>query len=207
MVYKERDVPYYRSPGCIIYFTSTLVTITEIINCTRHWHIASYFLLENLIEFWPEWLRKLKTDNITVSLDTNWDPACKWTTVKEILPYIDVFLPNEAEALSISGESDIMTAGKKLLEICPIVVIKWGEKGAIVFTKDMTIVKQVSESLKESINIVDTTGAGDNFDAGFIRNWLLNKPINECLELAIECGTYSLSALGGIKGQVIREIT
>ncbi|MBK7870157.1 MAG: carbohydrate kinase family protein [Saprospiraceae bacterium] len=175
----------------------------EFIKRTKHWHIASYFLLENLWDFWILFLQKLKQQGLTVSLDTNWAPKENWQQVHNILPYIDVFLPNEEEAKLISGEKNVIEAGKWLSDRCNLVVIKCGGDGAMAFQKEKIYKFDIPIHLTENLMIADTTGAGDNFDAGFLHNWLLNKALEECIKLGMECGTRSLSAIGGIEGQII----
>ena len=86
----------------------------DLLKAARHWHIASYFLLDPLRGFWPGWVRKLKQAGVSVSLDTNWDPAEAWHGVMELLGEIDLFLPNEAEAKAIAKVNDVVEAGKIL---------------------------------------------------------------------------------------------
>ena len=152
--------------------------------------------------FWLEFIPALKQKGITLSLDTNWDPEEKWEQVIKILPYVDVFLPNEAEARFISGKSDIRDAGKFLAQLCELVVIKCGADGAIIFMQDQAHHYLIPSELTQNLKIADTTGAGDNFDAGFLSNWLLGKNLEECVNLGIRCGTSSLQAIGGIEGQL-----
>lgn len=170
---------------------------------TRHWHIGGYFLLKELIPGWPAWLKQLKEKEISISLDTNWDPSGKWDHVLDLLPQINVFLPNEAEALAISGKEDIDQAGSFLAKKCPLVVIKMGEKGALVFAEGKKMEFLIPDWLLTDLHIVDTTGAGDNFDAGFLYGWLAKKEIKDCIELGFCCAISSLKALGGIEGQFI----
>ena len=165
----------------------------------RHWHIASYFLLERMRPHWPAWLERLRRAKKTISLDPNWDPDGKWTSVRELLPHVDVFLPNAAEAMAISGELSAKTAGRALSRICPLVVIKCGKDGAVAFRQGERLDSMMQAPPHSKI--ADTTGAGDSFDAGFLRAWLLGKSIERCLELGVRCGSNSLSALGGIEAQ------
>jgi len=174
-----------------------------LIDRASHWHIGSYFLLNNLIPFWADWLKTLKKAGITVSLDTNWDPEDKWEGVQEILPLIDVFLPNEAEAIAISRKDNVMEAGQFLASLCPLVIIKRGAEGALLFSNQEVIVFKIPAELLLDLKIVDTTGAGDNFDAGFIFEWLAGQDFNTCLSRGTQCGTESLKALGGVKSQIL----
>ena len=92
----------------------------------RHWHIAGYFLLPSLFPFWPGFLKKLKEKGITCSLDTNWSPNGNWDQVVEILPLVDLFLPNEQEAMAITGSSHYREAGKRLAGNGGMVAMKRG---------------------------------------------------------------------------------
>lgn len=180
---------------------------SELINQTKHWHIAGYFLLPQLWDFWKPFLQQIQQQGITTSLDTNWAPAGNWSQVREILPLVNVFLPNEAEAMHISGKDNLKAAGYWLAQRCDLVVIKCGAAGAITFEKGRVQTFAIPAELTENLTIADTTGAGDNFDAGFLRAWLLGKPLSECVQLAMKCGTSSLRAIGGIGGQIHAIIT
>jgi ribokinase len=174
----------------------------DLLFACRHWHISSFFLLKKLRGHWVSWLERCKGEKLTTSLDTNWDPENRWEGVTEMLPWVDVFLPNEAEALAIAGESDFRKAGTKLASRGPLVVIKRGKEGAVAFKEDQSWQTRLADRTPESINIVDTIGAGDNFDAGFIRAWLLGRKIDECLSLACRCAIASLGSEGGFQGQL-----
>jgi sugar/nucleoside kinase (ribokinase family) len=177
---------------------------TEMIERTRHWHIASYFLLEQFWDFWLEFLPVLQQKGITISLDTNWAPRENWQQVHAILPFVDVFLPNEEEARCISGEKDVGKAGEWLAERVGLTVIKCGAAGARAFQGEEVHHWDIPVEWTESLVIADTTGAGDNFDAGFLYNWLKNKSLEECVKWGMRCGTSSLSKIGGIAGQVMQ---
>jgi ribokinase len=122
--------------------------------------------------------------------------------VIELLPLIDVFLPNEAEALAISKQTDVLSAARALAQHGPLVVIKRGENGALAAKGDQFCELRASESQIRPTHIVDTTGAGDNFDAGFLRAWLRKETIEDCLALGHKCAVASLEHAGGIAGQI-----
>jgi len=177
----------------------------DLLESSRHWHIASYFLLASLRGFWVEWAQRCKAAGLTLSLDTNWDPANRWSGVIEILPFIDVFLPNQNEVLAVTGEKDVLTAARRLAKEGPVVAVKRGAEGAIVVTGDKTWEIRPSDIGLDPLRVIDTVGAGDNFDAGFIRGWLLRRDIRECLILGHRCAIASLPQAGGIEGQ-LREL-
>lgn len=172
----------------------------------HHWHIASYFLLAQLRPFWKEWISRCKRAGVTISLDTNWDPEDRWEGVLELLPIIDVFLPNEAEALRLTNQVEVMAAAERLAGLCSLVVIKRGEKGAFAIRNGKIRELRADDLACKPVTIVDAIGAGDNFDAGFIRGWLLGQEIEDCLMLAHRCAVASLSAPGGIAGQLREDV-
>src|SRR5207247_612268 len=147
----------------------------------------SFFLLEGLREHWPAWLQRCRARGVTTSLDTNWDPAERWDGVLELLPLVDVFLPNEQEARAIAGEADLFAAGQRLGESCPLVVIKRGCEGATAFREGQRWELGPVPQEELPLTVIDSVGAGDNFDAGFLRGWRLGWEIPECLRLAGRC--------------------
>ena len=168
----------------------------------RHWHITSFFLLQSLTNFWSDWVRACKARGVTVSLDPNWDPSNRWQGLKELLPFVDVFFPNEAEATAIADCPDVEQAGAELASYGPLVVVKCGSKGAITFKGSEILQAGSGGDDSAPPKIADSVGAGDNFDAAFIRGWLLGQDIRSCLALANRCAVASLRHFGGIKGQL-----
>ncbi len=173
------------------------------LSLVRHWHIAGYFLLPALYSFWPRFLRTLKGEGITVSLDTNWSPEGNWEEVSEILPLVDLFLPNDQEALAITETGDYRDAGLQLSGMIPTVVIKRGKEGASVFSDGKEFSTAVSDHWKGPVKLVDTTGAGDSFDGGFLYEWLRGSAVEQCLKTGILCGTSCVQGTGGLQSQYI----
>lgn len=172
----------------------------DLLAATRHWHIASYFLLRQLRPHWQAWLRACRAAGVTTSLDTNWDPDDAWLGVRDLLPLVDVFMPNEAEALRITGAADVMSAGRALARECRMVAIKCGERGAYAFAGDAILHRPAARL--DPATIVDTVGAGDAFNAGFIRAWQQRHALGDCLRWGMRCAEATLSAAGGITGQL-----
>lgn len=169
----------------------------------RHWHLASPFLLRNLRFAWRDFLLRAKEDGVTVSLDPNWDPDEQWEWISELLPMVDVFLPNDAEAMALTGLMNPEEAAHQLARNGPLVVVKRGARGALAVRGDKIWEIPPSELMPVTESPVDTVGAGDNFDAGFVKAWLSGMDIEECLRLGHLCAVSSLSAAGGIEGQWI----
>lgn len=131
----------------------------------------------------------------TVSTDCNDVPllytSCDWET---ILSQVDIFMPNAREAKTISHRTDVKEAAQWLMQWVNLVVIKDGANGAWVGHQ------QQVESIPPLIctQVVDTTGAGDCFNAGFLRGYVVEKaPLNVCARYANICGSLSVAAVGG----------
>jgi sugar/nucleoside kinase (ribokinase family) len=164
-----------------------------------HLHHGSYFLHTRLRPHIPTIFKQARELGLTISLDTNWDPEEEWGyDLAEIFPLVDIFFPNEQEALRIARAPDAETAGNRLLATgIRLVAVKRGEGGALLMTLDELIACQVEPALPGG----DGIGAGDSFDAGFLSAWLRGLPLETCLKIGCFCGRAVASAVGGVKGQ------
>ncbi len=165
----------------------------------RHWHVAAFYLLTALRPAWHDFLTAARRAGASVSIDPNWAAGGDWNAVRALLPLCDVFLPNEREALAISGEHDVHAAGRALSRLGPMVVIKRGTRGSAVFVDGVGVVERPGSA--PDGRIVDAIGAGDNFDAGFLRAWQEGADPSSCLALGDRCARASLLRAGGIAGQ------
>ncbi len=166
----------------------------------RHLHYGSYYLQTNLLPAVPAILSRARSLGLTVSLDTNWDPAQAWDGgLAAALAHVDLFLPNEQEALAISRQRTVDAALTTLLARTPIVAIKRGAAGALVGQG----AQRWSVPVAPAAAVVDTVGAGDSFDAGFLAAWLDGRPLPECAELGNRCGRAVTQARGGLQGQLV----
>lgn len=162
----------------------------------RHLHVCSVFLQSRLRPSLPSLFRLARSSGTTVSLDTNWDPTGKWEDILDLIAHVDVFLPNEREALAITASSDLAKALDVLAQRCPLVVVKCGEKGAVARRNSETITAQALP-----VQVVDTVGAGDSFNAGFLYGYLAGFSLTKSLELGVVCGSLSTRAAGGVNAQ------
>jgi sugar/nucleoside kinase (ribokinase family) len=184
-------------PGTIPALRSAEVD-AAIVRAARHLHVSSFFLLDSLRPEIPRLLQEARTAGLTVSLDTNYDPAGTWDGgLREALRYVDVFLPNSAEAKAIAGNEDMETAVSVLAEMVPLVVVKTGEAGAMM--------KQgagpVSTLAAPRVDVADTVGAGDSFNAGVLFGILNTWETRRALELGVACGSLSTRKPGGTDAQ------
>lgn len=159
-------------------------------------HSASMFLLPGLAPALPAWLRGLD-DNVTVSLDTNWDPRESWAGARDVLGRADLFLPNAAELRAITAIDDLEQAGRTLASAGTTVALKNGADGGIVWTPDGS--RFTAPGVP--VDVVDTTGAGDSFDAGYLRGLLDGLDAQECLRVATAAGSLSTRRRGGTGAQ------
>ena len=162
----------------------------------RHLHVASYFLQTNLQPELPSLFQRARTLGLTTSLDTNYDPSEQWIGFDELLAVTSVFLPNEKEALSLSKESDVNLAADRLSSKVEVLAVKLGAEGALgIHMGEKVQVPSIS------VNVVDTVGAGDSFDAGFLYGYLNQWSLAQSLRLACICGALSTQRAGGTDGQ------
>jgi len=152
-------------------------------NSISHLHIGE---LATLIDH-PDLVTKARSANWTISLDCAWDSeAMQNTDALALIESVDVFLPNESEF-------EQLTKLGLTLESAPVVVVKQGAAGAVTVGKDGPI-----NIPAEKTTCIDTTGAGDAFNAGFIHAWLQKLPMVKCLESGHRCGAIAVGRLGGI---------
>ena len=165
----------------------------------RHVHFAHAMESQRLLEL-TNWLHQ---QGCTVSVDVGWDEA--WLAdpaILKALAEVDWFFPNEREAARMTGETDPQRALESFGSLgLPGVALKLGPQGATVLFRGDII--QGPPPL--SVNTIDTTGAGDCFDAGFLSAWLDGKPIQECLAWGNACGALSTRCSGGSEGFPSRE--
>lgn len=162
----------------------------------RHLHVASYFLQESLQPGLPRLFERARSLGLTTSLDTNYDPSEQWRGFDKLLAVTNVFLPNEAEACSLTGAESADLAADRLAGLVETLALKLGAQGALGMSKTQKVrVPSIP------VNVVDTVGAGDSFDAGFIYGYLQGWPLEKSLRAAAICGALSTQAPGGTNAQ------
>jgi sugar/nucleoside kinase (ribokinase family) len=161
----------------------------------RHLHLSSYYLHRALRPQIPELFRAAKAAGLTTSLDTNDDPEDRWADdLHNVLPYVDVLLPNERELCRIAHTEDPDRAVESVVEQVRLLVVKRGRAGAVA--------RRGSERYRTEafpVEFVDSVGAGDSFDAGFVHQFIRGGSIEECLKFASLTGALSTTRAGGIE--------
>ncbi len=159
----------------------------------RHFHMSSLFLQRELLPRVPELFRRMKSAGLTTSLDTNDDPDDRWGGIlDELLPHVDILLPNEREAMKIARTDSLEAALSELARKVGTVVIKMGAKGAVAVQNGC---RSIAAAMP--VTVVDPVGAGDSFDAGFLYQFLRGSDLGSCLAYGNRCGAFSTTASGG----------
>jgi ribokinase len=182
-------------PGTIPALRPSDVT-DELLTRAGHVHVASLYLQPALAAGLAGIFARAGRIGLTTSLDTNWDPAGKWESIDEILAHTGVFLPNANELRAVTGLDKTAEAAAKLTEHGTTVVMKNGAEGARAWWPGGTCAAP-----GRSVDVVDTTGAGDSFNAGFLAARLGGRPIEEAIRWAAIAGSLSTRAAGGTAAQ------
>jgi sugar/nucleoside kinase (ribokinase family) len=159
----------------------------------RHLHVASYYLNRALRPRMADLFREAKRRGLTTSLDTNDDPEGKWAAdLLEVLPHVDIFFPNEREAKFIAHTDDLAKAIDTLSGKVPTLVVKLGPAGAVARQG-----KEEWRSVPVTVKPLDTVGAGDSFDAGYIHEFMKGSNPQACLDFGNKTGAFSTTHEGG----------
>ena len=175
-----------------------LLTIQDIseddLSRAKHLHFSTYFMQPGLRKDIGRLFRTAQHLGLTTSFDMQWDPQEEWDLdYEEILPYVDVFLPNEKELMFLSGKNNLSEAINFIKKYTDILVIKRGNQGSMVWYRDEILDRPAF--INQSV--VDAIGAGDSFNAGFIYKFIKGHTIPECQEFGNLTGAVSTTAAGG----------
>lgn len=168
----------------------------EYLASARHFHLSSLFLQKGLLPGIRDLFRDLKQAGLTISLDTNDDPDDQWgKVVDELLEFVDLLLPNEAEANRIAGLDNIDDSLQVLSRRVPLIAVKCGARGALVQQADKRT--EVVPVCVAPADLVDTIGAGDSFNAGFLHAFLRGIDPAGCAAAGNIAGALSTLRAGG----------
>ncbi|KRE97847.1 carbohydrate kinase [Frateuria sp. Soil773] len=162
-----------------------------------HLHVSSYYLQQALRPGLRELFARARAAGLGTSLDPGFDPERRWERdLLDTLREVDVFLPNEQELLAITGAASLAEALRALDNGRTRTVAKLGRSGCASLEAG-----ELREVPAFAVDAVDSTGAGDSFDAGFLHAWLRQWPLAECMRWGSACGSLSTRAVGGTTGQ------
>src|SRR6185437_7205636 len=181
MLSTSRDRAILTHTGAIARFTHEQIDF-DLIRHARHLHLSSHFLQAGIRRAVPHLLAQARAHGLGTSADTGHDPDERWD-VADLLPGLDIFLPNEVEAQAITGTATPEAALARLALQVPLAVVKCGAAGAMA--------ARGSEQVRLpgfAVRAVDTTGAGDAFDAGFLAAWLGGTDLERAVRWGNACG-------------------
>ncbi len=182
---------YVTFPGSAAQARKSDVT-TEELSGADHLHVGSYYLQSALRPEMPDLFREAKRRGLTTSLDPGWDPSREWgQDIQAVLPQVDVFLPNETEAMAITGTKTPEEALGALIRCCKTVVVKMGAAGCIAASGG-----EACRCPAFRVQVVDVTSAGDIFDAGLLYGILSGWSLAESLRFASACGAIAVARTG-----------
>jgi sugar/nucleoside kinase (ribokinase family) len=169
----------------------------DILAQARHLHVGSYFIQESLHPDMALLIEMAHKFGLSVSLDTNYDPSEKWDDgIVQLIKNVDIFLPNEVECQAIAGKTNLEEAINYLGKMVKLLGVKLGVKGAILYRGSRNYqIKPIP------VETVDTIGAGDSFDAGFVYGYLANWDPKRIIKFATICGSLSTRKSGGTAAQ------
>jgi sugar/nucleoside kinase (ribokinase family) len=161
----------------------------------RHVHVSSYFLLErSLGPGLPALFAAARAAGATTSLDTNWDPSENWgdDNLAAVLAQTDLLLPNEAEALRLTGAATLDQAVAALARTGATVAVKLGARGAMCADGPRWYAAGPAP-----VQPADSTGAGDCFNVGLLAGLARGLDLPEALALGCAVGGASTQGPGG----------
>ena len=160
----------------------------------KHMHFATCFMQPGIKHDLPLLFRRAKKSGLTTSLDAQWDPEEKWELpLEELLPFVDIFLPNMQEFKFLTCSNSMEEGIQKIKSFSHYVIIKNGSDGA--YGWDGT--QLIHQPAFVNNRVVDTVGAGDSFDAGFIKDFIDKKTFRKCLEAGALAGAINTTMSGG----------
>jgi sugar/nucleoside kinase (ribokinase family) len=192
--YEDRALVTF--PGAIAQLTASDID-PAILASFNHLHVSSYYLQTGLQPGLAGLFQAARAAGLTVSLDPGGDPSDEWgPAIWSAVAHCDVLLLNEVELAGLSRLDDVHEGLRELSRGPKIVVAKLGRRGCAALADGRLYQGDAIE-----VKAVDTTGAGDSFNAGFLHLWLQGVPLESCLECGSICGGLSTRDLGGCAGQ------
>ncbi len=167
--------------------------LTRIIPKVNATHLHLCFYPHNCRQ-WTAIIAKLRRKGITTSWDFGWnEPLTNDRGLTDLIDTLDFLFVNDREARLYTGTSSLQDAIAEWRKRSAITIIKLGDQGAVWLTPDRDILVPAPK-----VKAIDTTGAGDSFNAGFLVAWMNGKPPEQCLAAGNKIGAASTRTAGGI---------
>lgn len=160
----------------------------------KHLHLSNFFIQKGIRRDIVNIFEMAKSLGLTTSLDLQWDPENRWDfDYKSCLKFVDVFMPNEAELKALTQSETLEKALEAIAPYANISAIKLGDQGSLAVFNGT----QISATAYTNANPIDTIGAGDSFNSGFIKKFINGSSIEDCLKYGNLMGALSTTAAGG----------
>jgi sugar/nucleoside kinase (ribokinase family) len=182
----------------------------DLVASARHLHAGSTALQPRLCGGLPTLFRAARAVGTTTSFDANWDPDERWEGLDGLLATVDICFPNLGEGRRWTGLAEPEDVVRGIVERAAMtrdaaagplaVALKLGADGALAAWGD-----RVARVAPPAVAVVDTTGAGDTFDAGFVAGMLAGWSLERTVAFAVACGSASTRAIGGVDAQPTME--
>jgi len=184
-------------PGTIAAYDGSGIT-PDVFAQYNHVHVGSFFLQTALQPQLPRLFQMAHEAGLTTSLDVGWDPLEQWGANPHFAPTLaqtDYFFPNESEAAALMGAGG--TIENLSAHVGKYLIVKRGAKGASAYDKQGGVVSVPALP----VQVVDTTGAGDAFNAGFLyAHRVEGQSLDAALRFAAACGSQAVTQVGGATG-------
>jgi sugar/nucleoside kinase (ribokinase family) len=169
----------------------------DLLAAADHLHVSSFYLQQALRPGCRRLFARAHAAGLSTSLDPGFDPERRWgTDLADVLREVDLFLPNEEELKGITGHVGLLDALTALDNGHTRTVVKRGRHGCVSLHEGELLAVPAY-----AVDAVDSTGAGDSFDAGFLHAWLRGEDLRECLRWGSACGSLSTRGVGGTTRQ------
>ena len=193
----DRDRALVTYPGAMEGLRADDVTDSVLAQFT-HLHVSAYFLQRGLRPGLSSLFRRARALGLTTSFDPGHDPYNEWgAEIQDVFRETSVLLLNEVELEVITGSGDIEQALGQLATDSVLAVVKLGARGAAALGASGVIERVPAMQ----VEVLDTTGAGDSFNAGFLHAWLRGWSLSRALRCGVVCGSLSTRGLGGCEAQ------
>lgn len=184
------DRPAWHCVGANAAFRLEDIDLAEVVR-SSHLHLGGPEFLGGPAA--AELLRYAKSKGLSTSVDilAAGDPGLlQW--IADVLPHTDYLLPNDEQVLGFTGTVDLLTGARQLLAAGPgCVAVTQGSEGALIVSPDETV-----EVPAFAVDVVDTTGCGDAFSAGFILGRALGRDLREAARLGCAAAAHVAQGIG-----------
>lgn len=171
---------------------------SPLFQAARFFHLGSLFVLPSL-DGQPaaRVLEMARSRGLITSVDLVWDATGQWMKLLEpCLPFIDYLFPNYAEAQALTSRTELQDIADLLLDRgVRVVAIKMGANGCYLKTTDHELHLPTF-----NVQALDTTAAGDAFEAGFLTGLIRGWDLERTTHFANGVGAYSVTQVGEILG-------